>query len=214
MGDARGLASEAKVRWYLRGPRLCLAGQCRAHCHQFLLFFRVDLRVGEIELLHRFHNRRGDHQPCKPLLVGWHHEPRRVLRCGGANRFLVCAHVVAPELTFVYIRSREFPVLLGSIEALHKALLLFLARQQQEKLEDNDSLTSEVMLEVRDISEPLVPYVLPDKRLGYLLLFQDLLVHAQNQDLLVIGAVEYPDPPPLWQRLAIAPHEVVIEILL
>jgi hypothetical protein len=63
----------------------------------------------------------------------------------------------------------------------------------QEELEDNDSLTSEVVLEVRDIGKPLVPYALPNKRLGQLLLLQDLLVHAHNQDLLIIGAVEYPD---------------------
>src|SRR5215831_21088525 len=126
------------------GRALRLAGQCRAHCRQFLLLRRVDLRVGEIEPLHRFHNRGGDNEPCKPLLVGGHHEPGRVLRCGGADSFFVCALVVAPELAFVHVRSGELPVLLGSVEALQKALLLFLARHVQEELEDDDSLTREV----------------------------------------------------------------------
>src|SRR5215831_4251652 len=142
------------------GPALCLAGQCRTHCCQFLLLLRVDRRVCEIELLHRFHNRSRDNKARKPLVVSWHHEPWRVLRRGGANRFFVCAHVVAPKLTFVDVRSRELPVLLRCIE-------------------------------------PLVPYALADQRMGYLLLLQDRLVHAHNQDLLVIGAVEYPDPPAL-----------------
>src|SRR6516164_7950136 len=154
----------------LAGPALCLAGQCRAHCRQFLLLLCVDLRVCEIELLHRFHDRSGDNKAGKPLVVGWHHEPWRVLRCSGADRFFVCAHVVAPELTLVHVRSRELPVLLRCIEAIHKPLFLFLARQLQEELEDNDSLPIKVILKVCDIGEPLVPYALADQRSGYLLL--------------------------------------------
>src|SRR5262252_1670972 len=196
------------------GPALCLAGQCRTHCCQFLLLLRVDRRVCEIELLHRFHNRSRDNKARKPLVVSWHHEPWRVLRRGGANRFFVCAHVIAPKLTFVDVRSRELPVLLRYIEALHKALFLLLARHVQEELEDDDSLPSEVILKVRDIGEPLVPYAIADQGFGNLLLLEDLLVHAHNQDLLVIGAVEYPDPPALGQTLGIPPHEVVVEVLL
>src|SRR5215469_435962 len=198
----------------LAGLALGLASQCGAHPRQFLLLRRVDLWVCEIQLLYRFHNRGGDNKPRKPLFVGWHHEPRRVLRCGGANSLFVCPHVVVPELTFLDVGSRELPVLLGSIETLQKAFLLFLARHLEEELEDDDSLTSEVILEMLDIGEPLVPYALPDKRPGHLLLLQDVLVHAHNQDLLVIGAVEYPDPPALGQTLRIPPHEVVVEVLL
>ena len=84
----------------------------------------------------------------------------------------------------------------------------------QEELEDNDSLASEVILKVSDIGEPLVPYALADERLGYLLLLQDRLMHPHNQDLLVIGAVEYPDPAALGQTLVMPPHEVVVEFLL
>src|SRR5215469_2142638 len=154
---------------------LFLALQFGARCCEFLLLLRVDLGVCEIEPLNSFHNRGRDNEPSKPLVVSWHYEPRRVFRCGGANSFFVCVHIVAPELTFVHVRSRELPVLLGSIEALHKALLLFFVRHLQEELEDNDSLTSEVALEMRDIGEPLVPYALIYKRLGHLLFLQDRL---------------------------------------
>src|SRR5215471_9458848 len=50
---------------------LCLVGQCRTHCRQFLLLLRVDLWVCEIELLDRFHNRGRDYEPRKPPFVGW-----------------------------------------------------------------------------------------------------------------------------------------------
>ena len=38
-------------------------------------------------------------------------------------------------------------------------------------------------------------------------------MHAGNQDLLVVGAVEDTDHPPLGQHLAGAPEEVVAELL-
>ena len=51
-------------------------------------------------------------------------------------------------------------MLVWSIEALHKALLLLLAREVQEKLENDDALPGEVVLEARDVGEPFVPDVL------------------------------------------------------
>src|SRR5262249_31480530 len=140
--------------------------------------------------------------------------PGRLLRCGGANRFFVDAHVVIPELTFAHVRRRELPIFFWGIEALEKALLLLLARHIQKELEYNDSLASEILLEVCDIGEPFVPYARPYERRGYLLPLQNLLVHAHDQHFLVIRAVEYPDSPALGERLGVPPHEVVAKVLL
>jgi hypothetical protein len=41
----------------------------------------------------------------------------------------------------------------------------------------------------------------------------DLVVHAHDEDLFVIRAVEDADPPALRQALDVAPHEVVVEVL-
>ncbi len=38
-------------------------------------------------------------------------------------------------------------------------------------------------------------------------------MHAHDEDLLVVGPVEDPDPPPLREALGVAPHEVVGEVL-
>src|SRR5215831_13615348 len=138
-------------------PALCLAGQCRTDRRQFLFLLRVHFGVGEIELLHRFHGRGGDDETGKPPVVSRHDEPGRVLRCSAANGFLVCTHVVVPELSFVHVRTRELPVLLRCVEPPQEALFLLLARQVQEELEDDDPLPREVMLEVGDIGESLVP---------------------------------------------------------
>jgi hypothetical protein len=38
-------------------------------------------------------------------------------------------------------------------------------------------------------------------------------MHAYNEDLLIIGSIEDPDPSPLGQTLDVAPQKIVIEIL-
>jgi hypothetical protein len=67
---------------------------------------------------------------------------------------------------------------------------------------------------VRDVCQSLIPYALIHELRRDLLAVQDLLVHAHNQDLLVIGAVEYSDAPALGHTPGVSPHEVVIEFLL
>src|SRR5215469_17582887 len=59
----------------IRGP-LWFLGQSRVDFRQFLLLFRVDFRVSEIELFHRLHNRSSNNQAGKPFVVGRHYEPR------------------------------------------------------------------------------------------------------------------------------------------
>src|SRR5262249_4969091 len=143
------------------GGALGLVRECGAHFGQLLFLCGVDLGVFEIEVFHRFHDRSSDNEPSKPSVVGWYDEPRRVLRCGGANRFFVRMHVVVPKPTFVHVSSGELPVLLGFIEALHEALLLFLSRHVEKELEDDNPLTTKVVLEVRDVGDALVPDALP-----------------------------------------------------
>jgi hypothetical protein len=64
-----------------------------------------------------------------------------------------------------------------------------------------------------DVLETFVPDSLANLLGGQPLLFQYLAVHAHDQPLFVVRAVEYPDTPALRQTLYVPPHEVVIEIL-
>src|SRR5262249_22252023 len=198
----------------LAQPRpLLLALELGARGGQRFLLRRVDRRVGKVELLHRFHDRGGDKEPGEPLVVGRHHVPRRLLRCRGPDRFLERVHVVVPEPALVHIGSREFPVLFRLVEPIHEPLFLFLPRNVQEELEDDHALPGEVVLEMRDVGEPFVPDVLAHEFRRQLLPLQDLLVHAHDQDLLVIRAVEDPDPSPLGHAPHVAPHQVLIATL-
>src|SRR5579871_482457 len=180
---------------------------------QLPLLLCVDRRIGEVEFLHGVHDGGGDDQPSKPLVVGRHDVPGCALRCGGPNCFLEGVHVVAPEAALVHVGGREFPVFVRLVEALHEALLLLLARQMQKELENDRPLPGEVILEARDIEQPLVPDALAHELRRQLLLLQDILVYTHHEDLLVVGSVENPDPPPLGQALDVAPEKIVVEVL-
>ena len=66
---------------------------------------------------------------------------------------------------------------------------------------------------MRDVGEPLVPDPLADERRGQLLPFEELGMHADDEDFLVVRTVEDPNAPALGQASGVAPHEVVVEIL-
>src|SRR5262245_2513123 len=100
------------------------------------------------------------------------------------------------------------------VEALHEALLLLLARHVQEELENDCPLPSEVILEVRNVGEPLIPDAFAHEPRGQLLLLQDRLMNAHNEDLLVVRSVEDPDPSALRQALDVTPEKIMIEVLL
>src|SRR5215469_17266539 len=184
---------------------LLSSAEGRAHRLQFLLLLRIDRWVSEVEVLHRFHNGCSDEESGKPFVVSRHHVPWCAFRCRSSNRLLERVHIVAPELALMHIRGRELPMLVWPVEALHEALLLLLARHVQEELENDRPLPSEVILEVRNVEEPLAPDAFAHERRGQLLSLQDMLVNAHNEDLLVVRSVEDPDPSPLGQALDVTP---------
>jgi hypothetical protein len=46
-----------------------------------------------------------------------------------------------------------------------------------------------------------------------ILSFQYILVHTHNEDFLIIGSIEDPDPSPLGQAFQVTPKKVVVEVL-
>jgi hypothetical protein len=51
-------------------------------------------------------------------------------------RFLERVRVVAPEFAFLHVGGRKLPVLLRLVETIHEALLLLLARDVKEELQN------------------------------------------------------------------------------
>jgi hypothetical protein len=83
----------------------------------------------------------------------------------------------------------------------------------QKELENDRSLPSEIILEVRDIKKSLLPDVLAHELRRQLLSFQDILVHTHNEDFLIVGSIENPNPPTLGQALGVTPEKIVVEVL-
>jgi hypothetical protein len=71
-------------------------------------------------------------------------------------------HVIAPELAFLHIGSREFSVLGWFVEAFYEPFLLLMARHMEEEFEDDCSLSGKIVFELSDISEVLIPNLLAD----------------------------------------------------
>src|SRR5215470_8380228 len=94
---------------------LLLAGERRPRRRQLLLLCGIDLRVAQVKLLHRFHDRGRDYEPGEPFIVRRHDEPGCSWRRGGADRFFEGVHVVCPEASLADVGGREFPVLVRPV---------------------------------------------------------------------------------------------------
>ena len=163
---------------------------------------------------HRIDDHRGHDQPREPLVIGGHHEPRRVAGGGVADHLLVGPHVLVPVRAFAHVTRSKLPVLLRLVEPLEKSLSLLLARHVQEELADDSPVAGQVALEVADVLEALVPDPRRHELRRELLRVEQLIVHAYDEHLLVVGTVEDPDAAALRQRAEASPHVVMVELLL
>src|SRR5581483_2212394 len=172
----------------------------------------VDAGKAQIQALQRGDDHRADDDTGKPFVVGRHHEPRRLLRRGMPDHFLVGRLIARPQLALGNIGHRELPVLGGLVEAVEKALALLLLRDIEEELQDHGALARQIALDRGNVGEALLPDVLGHQLRRDFLLEKQLAMHAHDQAFFVIGAVEYADAPALRQLDHGAPHEVVIEL--
>src|SRR5215470_3064344 len=189
-----------------------LALQQYAAGAQLFQLLRADARVCEIEICERLDDRRSHHEPREPLVVCGDYEPRRMFRGGCPNGLLIGRHVVRPEGALAHIGRRELPMLVRFVEPAEESLLLLAARHVQEELEHDQTLMAQVPLEMRDVGQSLLPDVLARAGRRQLLLLEDVLMHAYDQDLLVVRAVENADMPTRGEAPDVPPEEIVIEI--
>jgi len=112
--------------------------------------------VLEVEPFHAVDDRAGDHHPREPLGVGRHDVPRCVRCRGAADRVLVGRLVGVPVCALADVVGLELPVLLRLVQPLQEALLLLVARQVQEELEDQVAVPRKVPLDARDVLAALL----------------------------------------------------------
>src|SRR5215469_15973996 len=159
------------------------------------------------------HDRGRNHQSAEPLVVGRHHIPWAVLGGGVPDHVLVGVLVFIPVVAFGHVRARELPVFFGLLRSFQKASLLFLLRNMQEKLNDDDAIADEISFKRANVLEALLPNALGNQGRWNSLLCQKFRMYADHQRFLVIAPVENADVSAIRQGFHAAPEIIVIEVL-
>ena len=121
--------------------------------------------------------------------------------------------VVVPVGALLGVVGAELPVLLGLVDAGQEPAALLLLADVQEQLDEAEALVGQVVLPVVDLAEAPVPDAAVLELGRDLLAGEDLGVDPDDEDLLVVGAVEDADVAALGQLLRVAPQVVVVEVL-
>src|SRR3954469_13495740 len=187
--------------------------QCTFDVPKLPALLAIEGRIVKVEPLHRADDRFGDDEPREPFVIGGHPEPGRIRSGRVADRVFVGGHVVAPAFTLANVGRRKFPVLGRGIEALEKSILLLRPRHVQKELQDHDAVARQVTFEADDVLEALLPDAFGDHLWRQPLPRQDFRVHANDEDLLVVRAVEDADLASRREAHRRPPQVIVAELL-
>jgi len=152
--------------------------------------------------------------PGQTLFFGCGDMPRRGVGARGTQACLICPHVILPELALLNIGGTEFPVLCRIINAFEKTRALFVVRLVEEELDDPCANAVEMLLQIHDGTVSFVPQVFRIEQLSRKsLATKNLGMHADDEHVLVIGAIENADAPAFRQATVRAPEEVMFQLL-
>lgn len=96
-------------------------------------------------------------QPRGLLVVRRNHRPRRINVTGCSNAAPLGNLIAIPKSAFGHIRGGELPVLGRVVDAIKKALALFVFRQMQEDPDDAGFVGLQVALVIDDRQLPPFP---------------------------------------------------------
>ncbi len=128
--------------------------------------------------------------------------PRCPVGRGLRDRVVEGDLVVVPPLALGQVGHRELPALRGVVVARLEPLALLVLRDRQEELHDGGAVLGEGALELVDLVEPLGPHTLGHE-----------VVDPDDQDILVVRAVEDPDLALARDRLVHPPQVVVGQLV-
>src|SRR5208337_876033 len=160
------------------------------------LLVRTYLGVAEIEPVAGRGNDSSHQAAGDPFVIGGNDVPGCPFRAGRPESLLVGLHVVVPEAALEEVCRRELPVFPGIFKPLEKSLTLFVLGDVQEELEHHCAVAGQVPLQSIDVFIAVSPEVVVDLDVGDPRGLDQLRMHSDDQDLLVIGAVEDADPSP------------------
>src|SRR6266446_3612195 len=119
-----------------------------------------------------------------------------------------------PEFSFLDVGEADLPVLAGLVDARQEPPALLFLRKMQEELDDVRAVAVQMTLQAEDRPVALLPDVVFVRQVARnALTLEDLRMHAHDQHLFVIGAIEDADASPLRQVSGRAPEKIVLELL-
>src|SRR5262249_4525353 len=107
----------------------------------------------------------------------------------------------------------ELPVVVRIVDPPQEAAALLFPREVQEELHDREAVLDEEALPVVDLAVPARPHVAVSCRRRQLLALEDLRMDADDENLLVVRAVEDRDLPACREALRVTPEKVVVDLL-
>src|ERR1039457_2221468 len=119
-----------------------------------------------------------------------------------------------PVFPFVNVREAEFPVLVRLVNTFNKSFSLLSLRQVKKEFDDPGAVAIEVALQIHDGTIPLQPdgfFIAQLFRKP--LAAENLRMHSNDQDLLVVGTIEDADPPAFRQMTVRAPKKIMLQFL-
>src|SRR5437868_6590079 len=173
-------------------------------------------RLGKahLQFLHRVYDCPGNEQARGWFIVGGDDVPGSAIGAGGADAFLVSLHVLVPMLAFLNICNAEFPIFFGPVQAFEKALSLFFFRDVEKELDDASAVIMEMAFESDNGTIALIPDIIfVQYFIRQAFAFENLRMHAQDQDFFVIGTVEDADASALGEGAGCASEEIMFEFL-
>jgi hypothetical protein len=114
--------------------------------------------------------------------------------------------------SLLHVVARELPVVLGQIDAPQEPSALLLLGQVEEELDDPEAVLGQVALPLVDRVVAVLPDVVLASAGRQLLGHEVLRVHANEEHLLVVGAVEDADLAAGGQARLVAAQVVLVEL--
>jgi hypothetical protein len=119
-----------------------------------------------------------------------------------------------PVFSFVNVREAKFPILVRFINPFEESLSLFILRQVKEDFDDPGAVSVEMFFQVHDGTIPVLPKVLlVAQLLRETLIAENLRMHANDQYVLVIRAIEDAYAPAFGKAARGAPEKIMFQLL-
>lgn len=190
-----------------------LVGEGATEGEEFLATLGGDFGVGHFQVGELVDDDLGHDEAGVFLVIGGDDVPGGLFGGGGADAFLVGFAVVAPEVSFLGVGGAEFPVFLGDVDAGEEAFALFFLGDVEEEFDDAGAVADEVFFHFDDGAVAVIPEGgVVEAFLGEFFFLEDLGVDAEDEDFLVVGAVEDADASAFGEAAVGAPEEVVLEV--